>query len=109
MVLTGLAEKLVRVADDYLASKPDSEEELTGRYWVVEQIIRQRLKRKEQLVIFSEHLANLDSIAGLMNQVLLAAATMSIQHAIANMSQYCHLWHWNIAYRILQGFGTFTV
>lgn len=60
----------MKAAEDYLASVPGSSgKELTGRYWVVQQIILQCLKRKEQLVIFSEHLANLDSIAELMNRV----------------------------------------
>lgn len=71
MTVAGLAEKLVKVADEFMASaQGSSEEQLTGRYWVVRKIIQECLRRKEQLVIFSEHLANLDYIAVLMKKVL---------------------------------------
>ena len=51
------------------ALEGSSEEQLTGRFWAVQKIIQECLRRKEQLVIFSEHLANLDYIAALMNKV----------------------------------------
>lgn len=73
----GLAEKLVKVADELMQSaQGSSEEQLTGRFWVVQKIIQECLRHKEQLVIFSEHLANLDYIAAFMNKV---AALLHVQ------------------------------
>lgn len=96
--MTGLAEKLVKAADDYLASRPVSEEELTGRYWVVEQIIRQCLARKEQLVIFSEHLANLEFVAGLLTTVTLQSILQGTLGAYPEKLNAIHLcWAWNKA------------
>lgn len=66
----GLAEKLVKVADELMASaQGSSEEQLTGRFWVVQKIIQECVRRKEKLVIFSEHHANLDYVEALMNKV----------------------------------------
>lgn len=65
-----MAQRLVKVADEWMAAlEGSSEEQLTGRFWAVQKIIQECLRRKEQLVIFSEHLANLDYIAALMNKV----------------------------------------
>lgn len=50
------------------AGQPNGEE-LTGRFWVARQIIQKCLASNEQLVIFSEHLANLDDIASLLKKV----------------------------------------
>lgn len=41
----------------------------TGRFWVVTQVVSKCLELNEQLVVFSEHLANLEAVAQILRKV----------------------------------------